>query len=215
MPAYRKRRRRATRSKPWYDKKYSTADLALKAFKGVKRIRKLINVERKVSDTVSTTAMSTTPVVLSLNQILQGDGPEQREGNSIKPQSLLVSASSHPSASAGSTECRLLIVRDLQQVADTSPALLDVLDSVDIISMRNEANRGRFNILFDSKWSTNNTAMDTKVISTSMPMHGHIRFNGSAITDIQKNGLYVMYFSNHASLVPTMDFKARLYYTDN
>lgn len=210
-----KRKRGYNRRKPWYDKKYSAFDLGVKALKGVKAIRRLINVEKKYCDTTSSTAMSTTPVVVSLNQLATGDGPEQRDGNSIKPQYLVVKTASFPSTSAGQTEARFVIVRDTQQIADTTPAVTDVFDSADIASLRNEANKGRFQILFDRQWITTSTQSRPMLINTNVRLTGHIRFNGSAGTDIQKGGLYVMYWSNQATNTASMDMKCRMFFTDN
>ena len=48
-----------------------------------------------------------------------------------------------------------------------------------------------------------------------MKLWTHIRYNGTADTDIQKGGLYILFISDQASDYPTCDYQTRLGYHDN
>lgn len=212
-----KRPRKKNAKQAWYDKKYSTIDVALKALNGVNQIRKLINVERKYHDQTATTAISTTAQVVHLSGIAQGDTVTDRDGNSIKPQYMKVNFVCHASSAAGQSLGRILIVRDKQQEEDAAPLITDVLDSASLTSQLHYSHKQRFNILYDFGFATNNSGGDPTTFykSFTLPMTGHIRYNGTASTDIQKSGLYLMYFGNQGTNTSSMDFKSRLVFTDN
>ncbi len=183
----------------------------------MKAIKKLINVEKKFANNTITTAGSTTATIAHLSTVAQGDTQLTRDGLSIKPQYLQVRALLTAHSSAGNSTFRFMVVRDNQQVADTNPTVLQVLEAQSPQSMRSMEDIGRFNILYDLVWNTGNNGGESlhKVIIQNLPLSGHIRYNGSAATDVQKGGIFLIYFGNQAANTTTVACETRLVFTDN
>lgn len=217
MP-YKRRARRGRRRRRvvnWYNRKYSPMQLAAKAYSGMKYLKSVINVEKKVHDVTETTAV-TTATITSLCQISQGDSNILRDGNSIKAVYLGLKwyLVCHPSA----TSClvRFLVVKDNQQIADTIPAAGDVLNSVTLNSFLNKDTLGRFSILMDRRMHlTLNGSNRTLFGHADFPLQHHIRYNGAAAADVQKGGLYLIMMSDQPINSPTLDLRSRLRFVDN
>ncbi len=216
---YVKRRYRKGSSAPWYKKKYSPMEIASKAYSGVKALRKLVNVEFKKFDlSNSGNTIDLTGSVNHLSGIAQGDTVSSREGNSILAKSLLFRGHLARHASASTTIVRFLIVRDNQQIADTTPGMTDVLDptvSTLIFAPLNDVNVGRFTVLHDQTIRLDDATGTLKTFDIYIPMNKHIRYNSTASTDIQRNGLYAMWCSNEGTNLPTNVGFSRLTYVDN
>lgn len=223
--AYRKfyKRRYRTRRKrtPWYRKKYSVAQMATKALKGVNYIRGLVNSERFYHDTTitSTSVTPSTPAMLGMQAIAQGDGDNSRTGNSIFVKSLSVRLIVKLNVQQ-IRFIRVMIVRDTQQIADTPPTPADVMQVADngngLVSFLNNKTRGRFDVLYDTRAALNPEGKDTFILNKTIPMRSHIRYNGSTASDIQKNGLYILYFVDAGtSSDVTFQGISRIYYHDN
>lgn len=187
--------------------------------KSLKGLRRVINVEKKKFDAVySVTNIPITGTVNPLHAVAQGDTDQTRDGNSIKPLSLLLRYQSYNNATAGTTAIRVLIFRDLQQVGDTNPSTTDILDdSVAALpdAPLNNNTVGRFKILRDFKIILDTAKSNRKDGKVYIPLYGHIRYNGAAATDIQKGGLYILMVSDQATNYPTMGYNYRLTYVDN
>ena len=218
MP-YRRRargyRRRRGRRTAWYNKKYSTAQIARAAWRSAKYIRGLVNSEMFHHDREDTAInLPNTGIVVPLVLIAQGDGTSARTGNSILAKSLLMRMRLRLHSSATTTIVRYLLVRDRQQVADTDPTISDLLVSADVDSPNNTNTGGRFKILLNR----------TVALHSARPLYHkeffakmmvHIKWNGSTIYDIQKNGIYLVVISDQATNYPVLDLYSRLSYHDN
>ena len=101
--AYRKKRYNKS---AWYDRKYSTLDLAKKSWAAVKYLKSVINVEKKKHDTSSSGSISSAGGIQLLSNIAQGDTDQTRDGNSIKMQSMLLRATFTLNASATASNMR-------------------------------------------------------------------------------------------------------------
>lgn len=213
---YRTRRKRA----PWYKKKYSAAQMASKALKGVNYIRGLVNSERFYHDyAVSPAPTSSVPTVRHLSGVIQADGDNNRTGNSIFVKSLSLRMLVKLNVQAIRFG-RIMIVRDTQQVTDTNPTASQVLQVWDnpasIYSFLNTDQRGRFDVLADVRFGLNPEGKDTYIFNRTIPMRSHIRFNGPGSTDIQKNGLYLLCFVDSATASDvTWLGTSRIYFHDN
>lgn len=215
----RKFRKSRKRARPWYMRKYNALEVAGKAWSGVKYLKKLVNVERKKYDTevVATSVNNSTGSVTALTTIAQGDNDGERGGLSIKPQSLLIRGTLLCSASASGTMVRIMVVRDNEQVADTDPSINNILDgniTVTALAPLNNLTVGRYTMLYD-KLMVLDPQRPFKSFEIFKELSGHIRYNGTASSDIQKHGMYVCVISNEATNYPTLNFAARLSYTDN
>lgn len=214
---YRNRRynrRRRTPRRPRKPMRYRVADLAYKAYRGVRYIRGLVNSEKKHHDVTWTPTVNTTGTTRSLTSIAQGDGISTRDGNSILVKSLYFRMSSQLNSGATASFVRFIVFQDKQQVADTTPGVTDVLETADYLSHLNRANLGRFKILRDVTYGLDGNTV-VRVFKRYIYLNTHIRYNGTASTDIQKNGLHVLAISNEATNVPTVDFNFSISYHDN
>lgn len=182
-------------------------------------LKRLVNVEIKKYDAnVAAASVPSTGTVYPLHEIAQGDTDQQRNGLSIKPLTILIKYTCLNNATAVTTNTRVLLVKDLQQVADTNPAVGDILDgSVAPLYQAplNNASVGRFKILKDFNIILDNARSNRKDGKIFAKLFGHIRYNGVNATDIQKNGYYLVLVSDQPTNAPLFLFNERLSYADN
>lgn len=215
MPRRYKRRRRRRR-KPWYDRKYTPMEVAKAALKTATYVKSLVNVEQKLLDTAVDRSVSNTGHIDHVSAIAQGDGISNREGNSVKATLISMRLSGYIHASATNTQVRYMLVMDNQTVSDSTPAVDDILESVNTRSFLDIARLGRFTILVDGHIPLVASAANGAFYREhNIPLNNHIRFNGTASTDIQKNGLYFLTLSDQATNTPVVNTQIRLRYVDN
>lgn len=212
------RRRKGRGKKAWYMRKYNAYELAGKAWTAAKYLKGLINVEFKKFDVDSSTA--TSGAVVHFNGIAQGDSDQTRDGNSVLMKSLLVRGNIVTNGNATSTRCRVIFFIDKQQIGDTTPAQSDILDPDlnQMVAPLNNQTVGRFTILSDKRYSLNLIlagASTSTEYSFFTRLQKHARFNGSAATDIQKNGVYMLFVHDQPTHTPTLHYSSRLKYVDN
>ena len=190
--------------------------MARLAYSGVKYLKNLINVEKqKVDFTVSNGGVSTTPSVVHLSAIAVGDAEGSRTGNSLLSKYLYIKGSLLMNGSALATKVRLVFIRDKQQVGDTSPGYTDVYEAANTLAFLNKNTVGRFDVLFDKTYNLDTINNQVVMPDLYLKLNSHIRYNGTASTDIQKGGLYAMIISDQATNTPTCSIFARLMYVDN
>lgn len=216
--AYRRRvrfRRRARRA-PWYRRKYNAVQLASKALKGVRYIRGLVNSEMLHKHNSGAVTINSTGTVIPLANISQGDTDAGRTGNSIFARNLLLNLDTKVNASnTGVNFLKIMLVQDNQQVGDTTPAVTDILLGAYPNSPLNNATFGRFTILKNWKFSLDMASRPAYMISKYKKLYHHIRYNGTADTDIQRGGLYLLFISDQSTNAPSCDYQIRLGYHDN
>ena len=190
--------------------------MAFKAYRGVRYIKGLVNSEKHHTDfSIGGTSPNTTPSTQQLTAIAQGDEIDDRTGNSIFVRGITWRFCLELHASATATQVRMVLVKDNQQGADSAPSWTTVFSSAAIDSLLNIQTLGRFTILKDKTYLLD--AVNRRQIFEKgfYPMKYHVRFNGTTSSDIQKNGLYLMYMSNEATNTPTLDGVWRTNFYDN
>lgn len=211
--SYRGRRRRSKQA--WYNRRYSAKDLALKALRNTKYIRGLVNSEMFHKDFATNAAqIYNTGSVYALTEISQGNTMGQRTGNSILLRNLSQRIRLTKSTSANTTVVRMILFYDRQQVSDSYPTLANLLQSVSVDAPLNSDNFGRFKIV-TSKVIVLDSNRPMWHKESFKSMYQHVRYNGNASTDIQKNGLYLAFISDQVTNVPLLDIYTRLSYRDN
>lgn len=212
----RRRYRRGYRKKnPFVSKAAKYAGMAYTAYKGVKYLKGLVNSEKGMLDFNANTTYSSTGSVISLNNIAQGDTVSSRQGNSILVKGIFGRMLFTQNSSATNTFVRCVIFCNKQQLSDSTPAVDDVLESVSVKSNLNISHKGQYSVLRDFTIrldSANNTSAARKI---NIPLNMHLRYNGTAATDWQKNGLFMILLSNEATNVPTVDWNLRVSWHDN
>lgn len=215
---YNKRRykRRRYKRRGGYTTMGSAMFLAKKAYRGIRYLKGLVNAEKFHLDTTySGQVINSTGVVTHLSAIAQGDNDPGRSGNSIYVRGISFSFSLNMNASATNTWVRFVMLIDTQQVGDTAPSLTDVFESNNVGALMNHLTLGRYNILIDKVYTfniSNLTAIQRKGYKS---MRHHVRFNGTASTDVQKGGIYLMWVSNEGTNTPVLTGMFRVFYHDN
>ncbi len=208
-------RRRRYKRRRYIRRGVGALSLAVKAIKGVRYIKGLVNSELMVHNDASQILPSTTGVSIHLTDIAQGDANTTRHGNQIKLKYIKLRMTLLKHATPVATFIRCLIVVDKQQEADTTPAIGNVLTSLVIDSAYDPANIGRFRILYDRVFTLVTGSSDYKFTQKYIKLNMSVRYNGVATSDIQKNGVYIMFLSDEATNTPTVNYNARLRFRDN
>lgn len=216
----RYQRRRSFRSRraavPRAPKDITWGQFATKAWNGVQQIRKLINVEEHRVDTAIGAAIDSAGSVTHLTAVAAGDTAATRTGSSILLKGLHMRFALITHASAATTVVRILVVKDKQQVSDTTPAVTGILNSADVLSHVVPDFTERFTILKDMTHILDLVGNPIKTFDFKLNMTGtHVRYNGTAGTDIQQNGVFVLLLSNQPTNTPTVSVQSRLTFYDN
>jgi len=174
-----------------------------------------------------------------LTAIAQGTDNLLRIGDEITVRKIyiqtrvILSSGSVPILPLDTNFCRFILVQDLQQIGDTSPTVSQMfaVTSSPQTPLLNIDSLGRFKILWMSPlklFTMMASKYDDGVISaqysnpTQSPIddawitvNTKVRYNGSASTDIQKNGLYLVCLSSLPGDTLDADGFVRLAYTDS
>lgn len=182
--------------------------------KSLQRVVKNIAPELKTLEiNTNVTNLTSSGSIQHVTAIAQGDDVSDRTGNTIDLREIYMqSAFTIGSEASASTSFRIAIVRDTQQISDTTPSVTDVFSSANpLIAFPNIANRQRFNYMYLSpiicmtQISNGgfgiNHKFDWKGISK-------VSFNGTATTDIAKGGIYILFLTDSGA--STMDFVSRV-----
>lgn len=145
--------------------------------------------------------------------IQQGDDTPERTGNTIDLREIYMQSSFTVGSDAGTgVSFRIALVRDTQQINDTSPGVTDVFSSANpLIAMPNIANRERFKFLYVSPIvPIPQTTLSGTGINHKFDWKGNLKvsYNGTATTDIAKGGIYIIFLTDSGS--NTMDFVSRV-----
>lgn len=211
----KKRTFRRRKGQPWYNKKYSVAQLAKTAYKGVRFLKGIINSERKFVDTQAASALSSTGDLIHLNAIAEGATESTRNGISILMKTLHLRYATYMNSAGRIEMSRFMIIVDTQQVGDTPPAVTDILESSSYTSPLNRQAAGRFTVLMDKTFSLSITGAQCTYHKFNIPVNLHARYNGSASSDIQLNGLYLLRIDSDSVNHGSSSYWARLNYYDN
>lgn len=218
--SYKKRKGRSSNSYASSFSNMRVGDVARSAWNGVKYLRGLVNSEMYKKDNYATAAAipigTAPPNAYIFTNIDQGDGDGGRSGNSILAKRLSVRGTITMNALATTTFVRCIIVRDLQNTTDSYGALSNIIqDPSNMGSLLNNQTVGRYTVLYDRTYSMNSGGKTSILLNVNLAFDYHVRWNGSAATDIQKGGLYMYLWSNESTNTPTYTAHHRLSYHDN
>lgn len=191
--------------------------------RSLQRVVKQILPETKNIDiSIANTNIATGATVNHLTAIAQGVTESSRVGEDITLRKLVIKVGLNEWTTTNSTSVpkyhRLFLVKDKQQISDTSPAYTDIFTTNDPMSaMPLTANAERFVFLYTSPLiSTNDLVQGTKSPAFEYSWSGTLRvgFNGTASTDIQKNGLYLVLLTTDSGGFMDLTGTVRLQFTD-
>lgn len=196
----------------------AAAAIASQALRMAKQMRGIINSEKMYSDV--SFGSTTSPVAFNLQPLTQGDGAGNRTGNSILARSLYIRGyvNINPAVTM-STRLSVVLVQDLQQISDVTPSVTDIFTGTTPESQLRVGNTtntaGRFKIMWRKNYTLIPNQRPTLTIDMFRKLYTHIKFNGATATDVQKNGLYLVFLHSEATNLPSINFNARLGYYDN
>lgn len=204
------------------------ATLALKIARSLER-----EVELKSHTFTTSHPMIIVPGIIPLTQIARGDGNVQRIGNKIRGVNVEYRWQTNWGTSTVSQNAllRVILLRDTQQPADTVPSATDIFGSTlanvqDMFSVHTVPSR--FKIMYDRIQSVGNTTSIPTDPPTALFLSAgpgsvfskfkfkfdyDVLYNGSLLTDIQKNGLYLVLLSSLGAGGPVHTGEGRFTYT--
>lgn len=219
MPKYFKKKSRTygrRNKKPWYARRYSAVELAGKAWSGVKMLKGLVNVEKHYFDTTDSGSLSNAGSVTLLSGIAQGDDVNSRNGNSVLAKTLLMRY--HYERAASNTALvnyvRMMIIKDLENTG-SAPTVTDVLASADVNSPLNVDHTSRYQVIRDKLYAFSTNGTEGKIGKEFIKINDHLKFTGSAGSNVYKNALYCLLITDQSANPPGYAWQARLGYYDN
>lgn len=181
-----------------------------------KQVKKLTSIpDSKIYIVNTNSGPGLSGSIHNIHEISVGTSANQRTGFVINAQSVNVKAQFQAHASATNTFVKMLIVQDKQQVADTQPAVSDVIYSLGAnswLANKNYDTTGRFKILASHTFLQDGT--NPRYYEKQLKLGFPIRYNGTGPTDIQKNGLYVIFISNQITFLPTINWSTHMTFYD-
>jgi len=223
MPYYNRRR---TYRRNGYRRRYprkSTGGLdlirtATAAYRGVKYLKGLVNVEKHALYTNGNNAVDNTTGVLNcLNLIAQGDLEANRTGDSVMMKMLHLNYKVQINASASHTAFRMILFL-YKQPQGATPTIQFPLEAASHVSCYNNDNTGLYTILYDKTINLSIAGVQEKSLSVTRKFYQlHETFDGTtaAVGDIQTNALWMLMVSDEATNTPTCLWRSELLFIDN
>lgn len=162
----------------------------------------------------------------SYNAISQGEGQQNRISRMIQPLSVYYNFCVRNDSPTLPNIVSFIWLRDSQQKGDQDPSPTDVLTAANVggpaapNSLLNLNNVGRFSVLrrLTMRLAINGTDSNCRIVKGYIKLRpGHnIRYNGTATTDIEKNGIYLLIISSGNPVDDDVKItgETRLCYTD-
>lgn len=216
MP-YKKRFRNQSKSTRYMNTAQKALSTGTAALMLARQIKGLVNVEKhRHLITTTATNITNTGSMTYLTAIAQGDNAADRQGNSLLVKGISSKLYMYLNNSGTiPAVVRVIYFIDLQQVADGSPAVTDVLESASVTAPLNRTNVGRFKVIKQYYTMLNPGGKENQIKNDYIKLNHHVRYNGSATTDIQKGGLYRLTLSNLTSIYPIIEGDEIVQFYDN
>jgi len=182
------------------------------------RVRSLSSYHHNnIADSANNTNMTHNTIYTSsiTPKVGQGDTNATRTGNSIFSRMIFAQGVFTLNASADEDTVRVIVFSDKQQIGDTTPGVTDVLTSANINSPLNVLTLGRFQILKDFKRTFTSAGVNRGTYKFAIPMRHHVRYNGTASSDVQKGGLFVLLIGSQPTNTLNHSAEWRLTFYDN
>lgn len=192
----------------------ATADFARQGYYLAKRLARVVNVEVKNHDVVTSLGVPATGIVHDLSVIAAGTTNNTRDGSGIKVMSLNLRGHIQIHASSVASSFRIILFRGKNE-NEIAPTVSTVLQAADVNSFKNEDNKFQTKILIDQTIQVGSqTSSRRKHVRFNEKLFGHINYS-AATTDIESGGVYLLLISTEASNTPTFAYTSRLTYVDN
>lgn len=214
---YASAKRKTRRFRKWYNTPQTPKALAMQALKKARYLQGLVNSEMLHLDN-SYSLGAASNAIYHITGMSQNDTDSGRTGNSILLRNIYIRGliEINP-AVTGDSRVLVALVKDKQQISDTTPGVTDIFKSTSPESMLNLNASGRFKVLWRKTYvvapvSGGRNAVEVK---RYWKIYDHVRYNGSGTSDIQKNGYYLVIITSEPANFPTVNFNTRIGYHDN
>lgn len=187
------------------------------ALRMAKKLKRLVNVERKYLIYTNNINVPDTGTIYFLSGVPQGDTSSSRDGNKCKALSLNFHAQVTIDTNAVRSACRIILFKD-KSSNGSAPAVLDVLENATYLYSYNNVNCPyRFQILFDKTFSLSTTGTQTINVKRFIKMGHHITYKGTGATqsDAADGHIYMLVISNETTNQPDLEVNSRLTFVDN
>lgn len=180
----------------------------------------MVNAEKQYKDINASQSPTFNGSITCLSAIAQGDDVGGRTGNSILAKSLFVNFSIGINASATQTMVRCLIFIDMLNTG-TATTATELLTSAYVgngyapLAPLNVDFTTRYRVLVDKKYTLSNQGTKMLAVKVYKKLHKHVKYTGSASTDVYKNNIYMLLISDENANAPLVNWVSRLGYYDN
>jgi hypothetical protein len=194
---------------------------AARAYAGVKALRKLVNVEDKAYSTHGASNATIGGTVTLLTGIPQGDGHQQRDGNSVRLHKFRVWMSLVLPTTLSSAQTRIIILRD-HMANGAAPAISDVLETATYYSgyIDTQLFQDRFKVLFDKTVCQNAfySGSDGQAFAGfELKGESHVHFVGTGATYLAagQGSIWMLLIGSNGAYYPTVNWGTYMRYYDN
>lgn len=188
------------------------------ANKALSLARKAVSAEETKFTDIATTVSSidSIPDSLLLTGVAQSGTINARIGNKISALGFQLNYYARKHNTAEVTQMRILLVHDTQQVSDSSSLTWNnIFTEESVIAQRNVAAANkRYRIIYDKIHRMDVGNPSIQAVKKYIPFKHPVMFNGTAASDIQKNGVYLMVLSNEILHTATLHYSIRFMYKD-
>lgn len=206
--------RRRQYKKPQKPLRYQVADMAYSAYKGVKYLKDLVNLETKFYDTSFAATINNTGTMTLLSAIPQGNQESQRVGDSVKLQTLQANFMFSMNNATAYTNVRIIIFKGDRENTST-PTGAWLLNGGSLYDLKTWRDRFQTRILYDNILTFSNTGTLAKVVRINQPLNFHCNFAPTSTT-VEDGGLWMYVISDIAATnFPSITGSARVLYTDD
>lgn len=183
----------------------------------VAKIMALINVETKYFETSSSNPVSNTGTYqVTLNNIAGGTAENQRVGEKVVNDNLIINYVAKVNASATNTLMRIIVFFDKKPEVSYPPTWLQVMTSATPVSQNNKDNGDRFIMLRSVMVPLTSQGAQQKVGKIFVPLSKiHSSWNSSSGTDFEQGAIFLYAIADEATNTPTLEFTSRINYYDN
>lgn len=164
-------------------------------------------------------SVGTSPTILDLTAVTQGDQVNQRTGDSIKPTSLTIRGYIDSNTAGVNHQKVRLMIFQYKQENGTAPVVADLLESTttpaNLVSSKKADDKYDSKILYDKLFDLSmGHSHGSRVFTKVFKLAGHINFESGA-NDKENGGIYAMFVSNDNTNTPTLYFYSKLSFYDN
>lgn len=180
----------------------------------VRLLKGIVNAENHMFTNSIGAGPTNTGTIALQSGIAAGNDNDQRQGNSILAKYFVMRYRISLDSGGTSANVRIIIFAD-NSSQNTTPTVAQVLQSVSDVAPINNDNSDRFVIIYDNMHSLSING-DREISSyVYRKLNFHIKFQGTAGTDFDKNSLFLLAISDQAALPPTLVGFLRIGFYDN